>query len=120
MENSNLRTYSLTETPHYKVHGRTIPGICPLPLFFNGSAIEVNVTGTELWVNITVEYTSFEIWVASEINGAFMSRQMLMPGTYDLCLFRSMSPEAIKNIKFTRELQAMTEDENCSLVVNGF
>lgn len=120
MENSNLRTYSLTETPHYKVHGRTIPGICPLPLFFNGSAIEVNVTGAELWVNITVEYTSFEVWVTSEINGAFMSRQMLMPGTYDLCLFRSMSPEAIKNIKFTRELQAMTEDENCSLVVNGF
>lgn len=120
MENSNLRTYSLTETPHYKVHGRTIPGICPVPLFFNGSAIEVNVTGTELWVNITVEYTSFEVWVTSEINGAFMSRQMLMPGTYDLCLFRSMSPEAIKNIKFTRELQAMTEDENCSLVVNGF
>ena len=81
MENSNLRTYSLTETPHYKVHGRTIPGICPLPLCFNGSAVEVNVTGTELWVNITVEYTSFEVWVTSEINGASMSRQMLIPAT---------------------------------------
>ncbi len=120
MKNTNLKDYSLKEISHYKVHGRTIPGACPLPLFFNGSAVEVNVSGTELWVNLTVTYTNFELWITSEINGALMSRQMLMPGTYDLCLFRGMSPQAVKNVRITRELQAMTEDENCSLVVNGF
>ena len=44
MHKTKVTEYSLQDVPHYKVHGRTIPGVCPLPLFFNGSAIEVNVS----------------------------------------------------------------------------
>lgn len=120
MENKNLKNCSLKEIPFYKVHGRTKSGSYPLPLFFNGSAVEVNVSGTELWIDLTVNYTAFEPWITCEINGELMSRQMLMPGTYAICLFRNMSPEAVKNVKVTRELQAMSEDESCSLIVNGF
>lgn len=46
---NNLKKYALNEIPHYKVHGRTVPGANPLPLFFNGSAVELNVSGAELW-----------------------------------------------------------------------
>ena len=42
---NNLKKYALNEIPHYKVHGRTVPGANPLPLFFNGSAVELNVSG---------------------------------------------------------------------------
>lgn len=111
--------YSLTEVPHYKVHGRTILGVCPLPLFFNGSAVEVNVSGSELWIDIEVNYHVHEIWITCEINKELMSRQMLMPGRYTLCLFRGMSEDAVKNVRFTRELQAMTEDEDCFLLIHG-
>ncbi len=119
MENQNLITYPIHEIPHCKVHGRTVPGASPLPLFFNGSAVEVNVSGTELWVNLTVDYTIHEPWITCEINKELMSRQMLMPGTYDLCLFRGMNPATVKNVKVTRELQAMSEDPSCCILINA-
>lgn len=116
----NLRKYPLNEVPHYKVHGRTVPGACPLPLFFNGSAVEVNVSGSELWADLEVSWQNLEMWVTVEVNGKLMSRQMLMPGSQSLCLFRGMSPEPVKNVRLTRETQAMVEDEDCCLIVRGF
>lgn len=120
IQNKNLKKYSLKETEYYKVHGRTENGLCPLPLFFNGSGIEVNVTGSELWIDIDVDFDVYEPWIWTSINGAFMSRQMLLPGTHSLCLFRGMSPDAVKNVKFMRELQAMSEDASCHILVKGF
>ncbi|MDE7132064.1 MAG: GDSL family lipase [Lachnospiraceae bacterium] len=117
--NPNLKTYTLQEIEHYKIYGRTDETQNPLPLFFNGSGIEVNVTGTELWIDIDVDYDMHEPWIWTALNGAFMSRQMLAAGTYSLCLFRSMSSEAVKSVKFFRELQAMSEDNTCRLLIRG-
>ena len=117
--NPNLKTYNLPEIEHYKIYGRTDETQNPLPLFFNGSGIEVNVTGTELWIDIDVDYDMHEPWIWTALNGAFMSRQMLAAGTYSLCLFRGMSPEAVKNVQFFRELQAMSEDNTCRLLIKG-
>lgn len=119
-QNQNLKTYTLKEIPHYKVHGRTDNSQYPLPLFWNGSGIEVNTNGTELWIDIDVDFDTFEPWVGTDIDGAFMSRQMLMPGSYSLCLFRNMTMDAVKNVRFYRELQAMSEDNNCHILVRGF
>lgn len=118
--NANLKTYTLQEVPYYKVHGRTDLTQFPLPLFWNGSAIEVNVTGTEFWIDIDVDFDNYEPWVGSAIDGAVMSRQMLMPGSYSLCLFRGMTPEVSKNVRFFRELQAMSEDDACHVLIRGF
>lgn len=116
----NLKIYSLKETEHYKIYGRTDRTQDPLPLFFNGSGIEVNVTGSELWIDIDVDFDTHEPWIWTALNGAFMSRQMLMKGTYSLCLFRGMSPDTVKNFKFFRELQAMSEDDLCRILIKGF
>lgn len=118
--NQNLKQYTLQEAAHYKIHGRTDETQKPLPLFFNGSGIEVNVTGSELWIDIDVDFEIHEPWIYTSINGAFISRQMLSPGTCSLCLFRGMSPDAVKNVRFFRELQAMSEDDACRLLVKGF
>ena len=91
--NKNLKIYSLSEIEHYQIYGRTDETQNPLPLFFNGSGIEVNVTGSELWIDIDVDYDFHEPWIYTTLNGSFMSRQMLLPGAYSLCLFRSMSPD---------------------------
>ena len=37
-----------------------------------------------------------------------------------MCLYRSMVPGVVKNVKFYRELQAMSEDDNCHVLVKGF
>lgn len=118
--NENLKQYTLKETAYYKIHGRTDETQEALPLFFNGSGIEVNVNGSELWIDIDVDFNTHEPWIWTALNGSFMSRQMLLPGAYSLCLFRGMSPDAVKNVKFFRELQAMSEDDACHLLVRGF
>lgn len=118
--NGKLKTYSLKKIEHYKIHGRTDETQDPLPLFFNGSGVEVNVTGTELWIDVDVNYGVHEPWIWTTLNGAFMSRQMLLPGSYSLCLFRGMSPDEVKNVRFIRELQAMSEDDDCRLLIRGF
>ncbi|MCM1175986.1 MAG: GDSL-type esterase/lipase family protein [Blautia sp.] len=118
--NKNLKQYALKETAHCKIHGRTDETQSALPLFFNGSGIEVNVTGSELWIDIDVDFDVYEPWIWTSLNGAFLSRQMLLSGSYSLCLFRGMSPDSVKNIRFFRELQAMSEDDVCRLLVKGF
>lgn len=120
MHNTNLKVYSLRDINNYKIHGRTDESQCPLPLFYNGSGIEVNVTGTELWIDVEVDYDTYEPWIWTALNGAFMSRQMLLPGVHSICLFRGMSPDHVKNVKFFRELQAMSEDNSCHVLIRGF
>ncbi len=115
----NLREIKISEIDRINVHGRTGRQLQPLPLFFNGSGIEVTVTGAELWVEVETDSDNLEPWVAYEINGAFMGRQMLLPGTHELCLFRNLEPSEPKTVKFYRELQAVSEDERCQVLVSG-
>ncbi|MBR5800010.1 MAG: GDSL family lipase [Lachnospiraceae bacterium] len=120
MSSETLKNYPLPELEYYKIYGRTDESQYPLPLFFNGSGIEVNVTGSELWIDVEVDYDVYEPWIFTKLNDAFMSRQMLTKGSHSICLFRGMSPSEVKNMKFFRELQAMDGDKNCRLLVKGF
>lgn len=53
--NENLKTYSIKEIPYYHIYRRTDEMQNPLPLFWNGSGIEVNVTGSELWIDLDID-----------------------------------------------------------------
>lgn len=120
MENNNLRYVSIGDVPYKNIYGRVGKYTNPLPLLFNGSGVEVNVNGSELWIDVETDSDFHEMWVAYEINGSIMSRFMLLPGEHSICLFRNMSCDAEKTVKFYRELQAMSEDETVKLVVKGF
>lgn len=119
VKNQNLKYYPLKMTEH-KIHGRTDESQSFVPLFWNGSSVEVNVTGTELWIDIEVDFDLYEPWIGCAVNGAVVSRQMLTAGRYQLCLFRGMTAENIKNVSFFRELQAMSEDKSSHLLIHGF
>lgn len=118
--NENLKEYKLCDLEYYKILGRTDKTQYPLPLFWHGSAIEVNVTGTELWIDVEVDFDSQEPWIATYINNVQVSRQMLTAGRHKICLFRSLSSETVKNIRFSRETQALSGDPNCHLLVHSF
>lgn len=119
MKNSKLKYYRLNEMENYKIHGRTDLTQYPLPIFFNGGGIEVNVTGKELWIELETEYRVHELWVACELNGELVSRQMLQNGKMKICLFRNMNPEQMKNIYIFREQQAMTEERDNQILIWG-
>ena len=77
---SDLVYTKISEISNIKIFGRLGKQRHPLPLFFNGSGVEVVVTGSELWIDLETDSDFHEPWVAYEINGAFMGRQMLLPG----------------------------------------
>ena len=117
-----MRYVDIKDVAKENIHilGRTGRQLQPLPVFFNGGGVEVLVTGSEFWIELETDSDVNEMWVALEINGAFISRQMLLPGEHSLCLFRSMDPTAAKRVRFYRELQAMNDDEKVKLLIKGF
>ncbi len=116
---TGLRTVKIGEIDRIHILGRTGKVREPLPLFFNGSGIEIRVTGAELWIDLETDSDNLEPWVAYEINGALMGRQMLLPGNHSLCLFRNLDPNEVKTVRFYRELQAVSEDERCRVLVHA-
>lgn len=117
--NKNLKQQGLSDIEHLKVHGRTTGSRSPLTLFWTGSAVEFNARGSELWIEFEVDYEVYEPWIGIVINGAAVSRQMLVAGRYWVCVFRGMNPDAVKNVRIVKELQAMSGDPGCTLQIHA-
>ena len=65
-----LREYAFNEVGSLKVHGRTNGCLNPLTLFWTASGFEVNVTGSELWLEVEGDYSVQEPWISTgEGNG---------------------------------------------------
>jgi lysophospholipase L1-like esterase len=118
-ENQNLVVTPLSEIANLKVHGRTTGELAPLTLFWTGSMLELNVSGTELWIEVEADYDMYEPWISIVVNGAFVSRSMLISGKYWICVFRGMNTEKVKNIRIVKEVQAMSGDSDCLLQLHA-
>ncbi|WP_139996576.1 SGNH/GDSL hydrolase family protein [Paenibacillus paridis] len=119
MSNTKLEVYPLSGIDYLKVHGRTTGNLSPLTLYWTGSALEFNVNGSELWIEVEVDYDHYEPWISVLINGVTVSRQMLIAGRYWVCLFRGMNEIAIKSVRVVKDLQAMNADPGCSLQIHA-
>jgi len=118
-ENEQLKEYPLAAVEHLKVHGRTTNNRSPLALFWTGSGIELNVRASELWVELEADYDLHEPWIHLLINGASVSRQMVIAGRRWVCLFRGMNADKVKNVRLVQEVQAMSGDPACSLQLHA-
>ncbi len=112
-ENRSLKVTDLSEITNLKVHGRTTGELSPLTLFWTGSMLELNVSGSELWIEVEADYDMYEPWISIQVNGVQVSRSMLMAGKYWICAFRGMNPEKVKNVRIVKEVQAMSGDPDC-------
>ena len=116
----NIRKVPFDGVEHYKIHGRTTKERNPLTFFWTGSGIEVNVSGSEVWVELYSDYDCFEPWISILVNGEVISRQMVLKGMQKICLFRNMNPKVIKNIRLVKDVQAMPDDEKHCLQLYSF
>ena len=114
-----LREYAFNEVGSLKVHGRTNGCLNPLTLFWTASGFEVNVTGSELWMEVEGDYSVQEPWISTRINGAWVSRQMVNRGRQWICLFRGRNPKTVKNVRILKDMQAMSEDPDHLLQVHA-
>lgn len=86
-QNTNLKVHTLADIEHLKIHGRTTGLLSPLTLFWTGSAVELNVKSSELWLEVEADYDVYEPWISILINSVPVSRQMLVAGLIlDLCI----------------------------------
>lgn len=114
-----MKETPISKIQEIKIHGRTTDNREPLTLFWTASGFECNVSGSELWVEVEVTYDTYEPWFSYMINDNWIGRQMLTKGRYWICLFRGMSSEKIKNVKFIKDLQAMSDDANSLIHIHA-
>lgn len=117
--NLNLKQYALSELEHVKVHGRTTDSRSPLTLFWTGSGMELNVQGSELWVEVEADYDRYEPWISILVNGVPIGRQMVTEGRHWICVFRGMNESIVKNVRIVKDVQAMSADPACSLHIHA-
>ena len=115
---SEVKRYTLPEVPHL-VHGRTNGSLTPLTLFWTAAGLELNVRGSELWVEFTADWDIHEPWYSFMVNGEFFSRRMAQKGTERVCVFRDMDPEKVKNVRIFKDTQAMNADPEGVLQINA-
>ena len=117
LQEYNLR--DLERNRHYRVLGRTDGTVDPLNLFWTGSALQLRLRATELWVILDSSYMIFENWVDVMVNGALIQRFMVPRGRSEICLFRGMDSNAVRDVRIVRDTQAMHLDPRNSLAVCG-
>lgn len=115
---SEVKRYTLPEVPHL-VHGRTNGSLTPLTLFWTAAGLELNVRGSEMWVEFTADWDIHEPWYSFMVNGEFFSRRMAQKGTERVCVFRGMDPEKVKNVRIFKDTQAMNADPESVLQINA-
>lgn len=115
----NLKSFRLDEITNIKINGRTAKNQYPLALFWTGSGFEVNIRASELWMEVEIDYNQYEQWISIEINGAAVSRQMLIKGKYPICIFRGMNNQVVKNVKIYKDVQPMSEDDDCIFLIHS-
>lgn len=115
-----MKFTAIKDAPMIRVLGRTTQEREPLTLFWTGSGLEFGIRAEELWVEFLSDYSLYESWISIQINGSFISRQMLSKGINKICIFRGMNPEKIKQVRIIKETQAMSGDEECLLQFLGF
>ena len=78
--------------------------MCIRDRFWTGSGIELLFTGSELWVELNADYDTMEPWVSVELDGAWISRFAVNPGTSRMCIFRGAAPGRAKDV-YKRQCQ---------------
>ena len=112
-----LREALLKDVENIVVHGRTVNCYDPVMLLWGGSSLEMRVQCSELHLLMEGTFTNQEQWIAIEINGEVIARQMLKKEKEWICIFRNITPTLETNVRIIKEVQAMYEDEEHCLKI---
>ena len=114
-----MRRLLLSEEKSIRVLGRTTNNRDPLTLFWTGSGIEMNVTGTELVLEMTAGFDNYEPWIEIIIDGSLSQRRMLDRGEQKVCVFRAMDKGPVRHVKILKSTQAPSQDDASFLQINA-
>lgn len=102
-----MERIELNQNLNLKVHGRiSNKHVGGIPLFWSASCLELNITGSELYLEY--EHTSgyFESYIRIEVDGFDFMRFMLEDGKHKVHILRRFDKNLVKNVRIFREDQA--------------
>jgi len=109
-----LKEIRLSEEEKIAVHGRTTADRDPVTLLWSGSSVELCVKCSELYVELEGPYRAMENWIAIEVNGEIVARQMVKKEREWICVFRNKMAEKATRVRIIKSVQAMEGDpEHC-------
>jgi len=116
-----MKTYKINEITNKRILGRNIAEAGKadsLNLFWGASALEFVVKAKEVWINVNSNFESAEPWMAVEINGAPVTRFMVLKDAAWICIARNLNPEKENLITIMKDTQPMTAEALHSLFIN--
>ncbi|MCQ2522407.1 MAG: GDSL-type esterase/lipase family protein [Lachnospiraceae bacterium] len=114
-----LHEVKISENENIRIGGRTISQKDPVILQWGGSFIELTVKASELWIEVAGPHTNNENWMAVEINGAILSRQIVPKEKSLVPVFIHRNPEKETRVRIFKEVQAMSGDAHHALEIYG-
>lgn len=115
-----MKTFDLSQIEYKRILGRTSvqEKNNALPLFWGGSALEINVHSKEVWAYISTDYTGHEIWLAVEVNGYQTCRFILGKEPAWYCLAKNLNPANENLISIIKDTQPMPDDPNHIMLIH--
>lgn len=109
-----MRSCPVFDVPHLRPLGRFLEEPArregALPLFWAGSGLEADFTGSALTFVLEADFALLEPWIAVEVNGAPLIRMGLNRGRNEITVFRGMTEGPVKRVRLTKETQPMADD----------
>ena len=112
----NLDIYKIHQINYKNILGRNVSDALssenPLALFWSASGIEVSTNSSELWIEVSSNYSSNEIYLAAQVSGYTISRFMAPKEKTWICVVRNLDSQQNKNISIIKDSQPTPFDPN--------
>ena len=105
--NNTIRIDKNDKIVHF---GRTGVSDQGTALFWTGSAVEFNISASELSVSIECRYAERELMLDIILDGERSQKLILKNGPDKYTIFRGMNPEKTINVRIVRDTQCMPDD----------
>ena len=112
----NLDLYEINQIKNKNILGRNVCDAAksknPLALFWSASGIEVVTNSSELWVQVSSNYSVNEIYLAVQISGYTIARFMAPKEKTWICVARNLNAENKNDICIIKDSQPTAGDPN--------
>lgn len=95
-----------------KIGGRTTDCLDPLCLLWTGSYVEFYVKASEFHILLEGPFSTYENWIAIEVDGEILSRRMVSNEKEWITVFRMMNPAKPVRVRIIKEVQAFSDDDD--------
>ena len=112
----NLDKYQIYQIPNKNILGRNVKDAMtsknPLALFWSASGIEICTNASELWIQVSSDYSVNEIYLAVQISGYTIARFMAPKEKTWICVARNLNAENKNDICIIKDSQPSAFDPN--------